>query len=184
MHGAHEADERAEGKLDTVERRSKILELLQGREEPMSASSIAKKFSVSRQIIVGDIAILRAADHTITATPRGYILEKETSGGRVYTIACRHTEENLVEELYTVVDNGGGLLDVIVEHPLYGQISGSLQIFSRYDVDLFLKKLRENRANPLSTLTGGIHLHTLSCPSPEVFARVRKALSEKGILLE
>ena len=83
-----------------------------------------------------------------------------------------------------MVDNGGGLLDVIVEHPLYGQISGSLQIFSRYDVDLFLKKLRENRANPLSTLTEGIHLHTLSCPSPEVFARVRKALSEKGILLE
>ena len=161
MHGAHGADERAEGKMDTVERRSKILELLQGREEPMSASSIAKKFSVSRQIIVGDIAILRAADHTITATPRGYILEKEASGGRVYTIACRHTEENLAEELYTVVDNGGG-----------------------YDVDLFLKKLRENRANPLSTLTGGIHLHTLSCPSPEVFARVRKALSEKGILLE
>lgn len=184
MHGAHGADERAEGKLDTAERRKRILELLEEREEPISAGAIAARFSVSRQIIVGDIAILRAADHTVTATPRGYMLEKAPSGRRVYTVACRHTEENLADELYAVVDNGGGLLDVIVEHPLYGQISGSLQIFSRYDADMFMKKLRENRANPLSALTGGIHLHTLSCPSPEVFARVRKALSEKGILLE
>ena len=180
----HSTCEKTEGKLDTAERRRKILEFLMEKEEPVSASSIATRFSVSRQIIVGDIAILRAADHSIMATPRGYVLEKEGSGRRVYTVACHHTEENLVEELYAVVDNGGGLLDVIVEHPLYGQISGSLQIFSRYDADMFLKKLRENRANPLSALTDGIHLHTLSCPSGEVFARIRDALSQKGILLE
>lgn len=175
---------KTEGKLDTLERRKQILELLRENKEPMSASAIAKRFSVSRQIIVGDIALLRAADHAISATPRGYMLEKEVSPQKQYTIACRHTDQNLAEELYTVVDNGGGLIDVIVEHPLYGQISGKLQIFSRYDVEMFMKKLWDNRANPLCALTGGIHLHTLSCPSAEIFQRICEKLSEKGILLE
>ena len=83
-----------------------------------------------------------------------------------------------------MVDNGCGVLDVIVEHPLYGEISGSLQIFSRYDVDAFCKKLEKEKANPLCALTGGIHLHTLSCPSEEAYQRVLSALREKGILFE
>ena len=34
------------------------------------------------------------------------------------------------------------------------------------------------------TLTEGIHLHTLSCPSEDAFRRVRTALREMGVLLE
>lgn len=176
--------EEKELRLDAAERRKQILELLENNREPLSAGAIAKKFSVSRQIIVGDIALLRASNNDISATPRGYILNREMPSRLVYTIACQHSEENLAEELYIVVDNGGSILDVIVEHPLYGQMSGQLQICSRYDVDMFLQKLKENKANPLCALTGGIHLHTLACPSPEVYERICRRLSEKGILLE
>ena len=88
-----------------------------------------------------------------------------------------------MEELYTVVDLGGEVLDVIVEHAVYGQLIGQLQIRSRFDVDAFVEKLNQYRAAPLSSLTEGIHLHTLSCPSEEVFSRIQKALRESGILL-
>lgn len=165
-------------------RRTQILEVLRESEEAVSATSLAKRFSVSRQIIVGDIALLRAAAHEISATPRGYVLQKHKTEQPTRTIACCHDDQLLPQELYTVVDNGCGLLDVIVEHPLYGQISGSLQIFSRYDADAFLRKLEKNQANPLCALTGGIHLHTLSCPSQEAYERVLKGLREQGILFE
>lgn len=168
----------------SVKRREEILKILKQSKEPVSASVLAGRFSVSRQIIVGDIALLRAAAHEISATPRGYILQKGPTERETFTIACRHDDQLLAQELYTVVDNGCGLLDVIVEHPLYGQISGSLQIFSRYDADLFLRKLEENRANPLCALTGGVHLHTLSCPSEEACQRVREGLRKQGILFE
>ena len=81
------------------------------------------------------------------------------------------------------MDNGGALLDVIVDHAVYGQLSGRLHIFSRYDADEFLRKLSSNEASPLSSLTDGIHLHTLSCPSPECFARICAVLREKGLLI-
>lgn len=169
--------------MNSAERRNKILELLKEKEEPVSASAMAKLFSVSRQIIVGDVAILRAASHAITATPRGYVLEKEKQDSSCfYTVACRHTLDTMGEELYAVVDQGGAVLNVIVEHPLYGQISGELQIFSRYDVDQFVKKLQKYQASPLSALTNGIHLHTLYCPTEEIFHRIRRELREKGIL--
>lgn len=88
----------------------------------------------------------------------------------------------LAEELYAIVDNGCGLIDVIVEHPVYGQLSGQLRIFSRYDADNFLEKLSKDHASPLCDLTGGVHLHTITCRSEEDYRRVLKELEEKGIL--
>lgn len=71
-------------------RRRKILELLRESSQPVSAGSIAAQFQVSRQVIVGDIALLRAANEKISATPRGYILDDDSeSNGCVHTIACR-----------------------------------------------------------------------------------------------
>ncbi|MEM1483960.1 transcription repressor NadR [Oscillospiraceae bacterium PP1C4] len=171
--------------MNSNERREKILETLKQSTQPVSATVLANKFEVSRQIIVGDIALLRAANMAISATPRGYIMQK--SGGiaqNTYTIACKHNRENLSEELYAVVDNGGGFIDVIVEHALYGQLSGQLHIFSRYDADAFLKSLDENQAAQLSTLTDGIHLHTIACQSEEAYHRICALLTNKGILLE
>lgn len=149
---------------------------------PVSAASLASLLSVSRQIIVGDIALLRAAGESIAATPRGYVLE--ASPGKVYTIACIHGVEDTEKELNIMVDNGCTVISVTVEHPIYGQLTGQLQLSSRYDVSQFMEKLRTGEVAPLCQLTGGVHLHTLSCPDDACFERTRAALAEAGLLYD
>lgn len=171
--------------MTSIKRRAQIEKMLMGNIEPISATTLAKEFDVSRQLIVGDIALLRAAGKKISATPRGYIMISENKQDeQLFTIACNHSIENMASELYAVVDNGGAILDVTVEHAVYGQIVGELQIFSRYDADLFLKKIKDNSILPLSKLTGGIHLHTIQCKDEEVFKRILEALRKENILLE
>lgn len=168
--------------VDRKKRKSGLLEELQSADRPISASALAGKFGVSRQIIVGDIAILRAEGHKITATPRGYILPKET-GLPICQIACKHDASQIQEELNAIVDCGGSLVDVIVEHPLYGELVGNLQISNRMEAEDFVNRVRDSKAAPLSMLTDGIHLHTISCKNPESFDRIREKLRELGILL-
>lgn len=164
-------------------RRKQIEEYLKENTEPISATALAKKFLVSRQVIVGDIALMRATGLSISATPRGYIMNSENSEEEyTFTIACNHGYENIAEELYAVVDNGGSIIDVTVEHPVYGQIVGELRIFSRYDADLFLKNIEENKAQPLFRLTGGIHLHTIRCKDAETKERILDALEKENVL--
>ena len=162
-------------------RRNAIMEVLQKEEQPISASTLAKRYNVSRQIIVGDVALLRAGGADISATPKGYLLARDR-GGIQRQIVCIHSGEQMGKELYICVDNGCCVLDVIVEHPLYGQLTGPLQLSSRYDVAQFIA--RSHTAQPLSVLTGGIHLHTLLCPSEDAYRRVLDALRQAGFLLE
>ena len=149
--------------------------------EAVTASRLAAEFGVTRQIIVSDIALLRANGQPIAAERRGYFLKKE--GGVFKTVICRHDADGLTDEFYAVVDNGGKVLNVIVEHPLYGQISAELNIASRFDADEFAKKSRELNAAFLCDLTGGVHIHTLSVPDEASYERIVAALHEKGILL-
>lgn len=169
--------------MTAEERRGEILRVLEQAETPVSASALAKQLHVSRQAIVGDVAMLRALNSPIAATPRGYVLLPSESRGQTYTIACRHGRDLLQQELYAVVDNGGGLIDVIVDHAVYGQLTGKLHIFSRYDADEFVRKLSQSESTPLSALTNGIHLHTISCPSRECFERICAALRALGVLV-
>ena len=168
--------------MDAASRRQAILDRLRAADRPVSASSLAAEQNVSRQIIVGDIAILRAGGAEISA-PRGYVLPQATDG-ITRTIACRHTLEQTGQELDILVDNGCTVLDVIVEHPVYGQLTGQLQISSRYDVEQFLARVQAHDAAPLSMLTGGIHLHTLRCPDEAACARACAALKAAGLLLD
>lgn len=168
--------------LTAGERRRQISLLLNRSGEPVSAAALAKHFSVSRQVIVGDVALLRASGAGITATPRGYILGPG-GPGIVRTAACTHSPEDMGRELYTIVDAGCEVVDVIVEHPVYGQIVGSLRLRTRDDVAGFLRRVEQNKARPLSALTGGIHLHTLRCPDETACQRVLKALEAQGFLL-
>ena len=171
--------------MTAAERRAKILRILRGSEEPVSAGRLAAELEVSRQIIVGDVALLRAGGEQINATPRGYRMESGTrSGPIVRRIACRHTAEQMEAELNAVVDHGCTVLDVIVEHPVYGELTGPLQISNRYEVSRFIEQVAACSAQPLSNLTEGIHLHTISCPSEAAFARVCAKLRELGCLLE
>lgn len=170
--------------MTSEERRLQIEKILNNNTEPITASVLAKKFSVSRQLIVGDIALMRATGLKIYATPRGYILDREDESQCVFKVACCHNDENMGAELYAVVDNGGTVQDVTVEHPIYGEILGELRLKSRYDVDLFLKKVAENKVQPLMRLTGGIHLHTIKCRDEETKKRIIKALGSKNIILK
>ena len=163
-------------------RRQAILEQLRQTDAPISAAALAARFSVSRQIIVGDVALLRAAGENISATPRGYVILPSPSG-LVRRVACCHDAAGMESELNAMVDQGCTVLDVIVEHPLYGQLTGPLQLSSRYEVTQFLRRCRDFGARPLSDLTGGIHLHTLSCPDEDTFVRVQQALEDMQILV-
>ena len=169
--------------MHAEERRKTILKLLREAAQPISASALAGQLAVSRQIIVGDIALLRAGGEEILATPRGYCFQKPGQG-LTRRVAVRHSPEDMEEELNTMVDQGCTVADVIVEHPLYGQLTGALQLSSRYDVAQFIRRSRSADAMPLSRLTDGIHLHTLLCPSEDAFRRVTALLREQGILLE
>ena len=172
--------------LTAQQRRSQILCQLQSSQSPISASRLATLFGVSRQIIVGDIALLRASGVEIVATPRGYRCGDPLaqSAGMVYTIACKHTAQQMAQELYTIVDFGATVLDVIVEHAVYGQLTGQLQLSSRYDVQQFLEKIAKSDAKPLSDLTGGIHLHTIRCQNAEMLQRILLTLRQEKILVE
>ena len=162
-------------------RREAILNTLSTCPAPVSASTLAAQFSVSRQVIVGDIALLRAGGADISATPRGYVFRHDVSG-IIRKVATRHKSDQTEAELNAIVDQGCTVVDVIVEHPIYGQITGPLELSSRYDVSQFL--LRSAETQPLSVLTEGIHLHTLSCPDEAAFTRVQNALRTLGVLLE
>ena len=160
-----------------------ILDELKRSDVPLTASSLAEQLSVSRQIIVSDVAILRASGEDIIATPKGYILGISAEE-HPYTgmISCTHTEEQLADELYTIVDLGGTVIDVTIEHAIYGELSGKLDLASRYDVDVFLSRIKkEKNALPISTLTGGIHLHRIGCKDRLCFERIRDRLTELGI---
>ena len=168
--------------MNAAQRRECILTRLSGAQNPVSASALAAELGVSRQIVVGDVALLRAGGAQIDATPRGYQLHPAEKG---YTgiLACVHrTEDEMRRELYTIVDQGGVAVDVAVENSLYGEIRANLNLASRYDVDTFLVQARSAPESLLSRMTGGVHLHTLHCPDADSFERIRQALGEKGIL--
>ena len=138
---------------------------------------------MSRQIIVGDVALLRAGGMEITATPRGYLLPR-TDADVLCTFACRHRSDQMEAELNAIVDQGCTVLDVIVEHPVYGQLTAPLHVSSRYDVAQFIDRCRQSDAVPLSRLTEGLHLHTVSCRDRQSAGRVRQALEKLGFLYE
>lgn len=170
--------------MNAESRRAEILRLLKKVSKPVSASKIAEKMSVSRQIIVGDIALLRAGGANIASTPRGYVIPADDRQSYVRQVATEHDASETQAELNAIVDQGCTVIDVIVEHPLYGELKGMLQLSSRYDVDQFIKKCLESEAVPLSQLTNGVHLHTLSCPDENAFHRAEEALRKLGFLVQ
>lgn len=167
--------------MTAIKRRNAIYQVLSA-DKPVSATALAGRFGVTRQVVVGDIALLRAEGRSVIATPRGYIIP--APDGFLRTIACVHNAAQTREELNAMVDCGCTVIDVVVEHPVYGQLTAPLAISSRYDVEQFIEKMTSASASPLSALTEGIHLHTLSCPDEDVFMHLRDKLREMGMLFE
>lgn len=168
--------------MDGATRRKKIMERLQAAPGAVSAGQLSKELGVSRQSIVGDVAILRAAGQKITATARGYLAEEGEA--QVYEVTCCHGPEDLKDELYTFVDCGANVLDVTVSHAVYGTISGPLNLASRYDVDQYLEESKRTHAKPILTLTDGVHRHRFTCESTEAYDKLCDLLRQKGYLVE
>jgi hypothetical protein len=167
------------------ERRKSILDALVSSAEPVTGQDLASRLKVSRQIIVQDIALLRAHGVDVVATPRGYILAPKASGARAQAVvACRHGRDNVKEELMAIVELGGEVIDVIVEHPLYGQMTGLLMLKSKRDVDEFMKRVEDTGASLLSALTQGVHLHTIRAHDRQALRRIVDRLRSDGYLLD
>ena len=158
--------------------------MLQISNKPISASGFASEFSVTRQIIVADIALLRASGHPIRAEHKGYVLEKNENHAILKRIVVKHGKNEVQDELYTIVDNGGKIINVIVQHSVYGKIVAELNLSSRYDIDRFIKHIQETDAKPLLLLTEGLHIHTIAVKDEEVFQRILKQLNDLHILVE
>ncbi|MGL5641118.1 MAG: transcription repressor NadR [Paraclostridium sp.] len=169
--------------MNTKERRDKILSILVNSKNPISGSHLSKELEVSRQVIVGDIALLRASGADIISTPKGYMINEGLTNSIIKTIACKHSKDCIEDELNLIVDEGATILNVIVEHSVYGQLTGDLHISSRRDVREFIKRLQNDTVNPLSQLTDGIHLHTIKCEDEEILNSVLETLKQKGYIL-
>jgi uncharacterized protein len=165
-------------------RRREILGWMQDRDVPIQGSDLARRFRVSRQCVVQDIAILRAGGEEILATPMGYRLPRQSPRSFRSVIACRHTPEQTREELEILVDHGVKILDVVVEHPIYGELRGSLMIESRADLQDFIERVQAKKATLLSSLTQGVHLHTLEASREELITRAKVKLRAGGFLLK
>ncbi len=171
--------------VEAQTRREKILNALHENKEPLTGGDLAKKFSVSRQIIVQDIALLRAKGEGILATPQGYILTKKLKEDVITaTLACQHTPAEMEEELSVIVRMGGRVLDVIVEHPIYGELKGVLMISSLKDVSRFIDDVKNTSAKPLSALTQGVHLHTIETSDSSTLEDIKESLKKLGYLVE
>lgn len=172
-------------KLLGEERRLKLLTLLKQQQRPITGTDLAKHTNVSRQVIVNDMNLLKARNEPIVATSQGYLyMEEQRTGIFERKIVCMHTGEQTQEELYTIVDCGVTVENVIIEHAVYGEITASILVSNRLEVDLFLDKLAETNANFLSALTGGTHLHVISASSEDLLDKAVDRLREKGILVE
>ncbi len=168
-----------------AERRRRLTAWMRTRTGPVHGDELARRFRVSRQCLVQDVAILRAAGVDIISTPQGYRLPQSgRSAPHRATLACRHSPAQTEEELNILVDHGLRVLDVVVEHALYGELRGSLMIESRADVQDFLRRWKTTRASLLSSLTNGVHLHTVEASSRERIARAKAALHARGMLLK
>ncbi|GAA0482108.1 transcription repressor NadR [Alkalibacterium indicireducens] len=170
--------------MEADERRRGIRDYLEQSEEAVVARTLASKFNVSRQVIVGDIALLRAAGAGIVSTPKGYIMRSQIDEGVSEAVVCQHSPDDTKEELYAIVDLGGEVIDVTVEHPIYGLLKGDLNISSRLEADEFISKVQDNPSALLSSLTEGLHIHTIKAKNEDRLQKIKKVLESKGFLYQ
>lgn len=168
--------------MNSKQRREYILNKLVKNSEPQKGHILAADMGVTRQVIVKDIAILRAEGKDIIATPEGYIIPASYVHKIKRTIAVCHKTKDIKDELEIIVKYGAIIEDVIVEHPLYGEIKGMLMIKTLRDVQSFMDRFNKEKAQPLSGLTGGVHIHTIIAEDEETIDSIIEELKEKGFL--
>lgn len=169
--------------MNLSERREKLLNIIEESNKPIKGNELAKLLNVSRQIIVQDIALIRASGQEIVATPQGYIIFNQSSKIEE-KIKCKNHKNNeeLFDELKIIVDMGGTIKDVIVNHPIYGEIKAELNISSLRDINEFMNKIEKDEFKQLSSLTECNHIHTIQVSKKEILDDILRKLREKDMI--
>ncbi|CAM3714770.1 transcription repressor NadR [Erysipelothrix urinaevulpis] len=160
------------------QRRENILNYLHANDSAYPARKFAEMYNVSRQVIVGDIALLRAEGHAIIATSKGYIFKHPQEGLIRKNIVMNHNQDQTRLELEIFVKHNVLVESVTVEHPVYGELTGQLNIKNHEDIDDFLSL----EAELLSTLTDGVHIHTIYYPQDLDFNELYHDLDHNQLL--
>lgn len=164
-----------------TERRTKIVELIENSDIPLSGAALAQQCDVSRQVIVQDIALIRASGYDIISTNRGYIIRGPLVHERIFKV--HHTDEQLEEELYSIVDIGGTIANVMVNHRVYGHMEAELGINSRRKVEAFMDDIRAGKSSPLKNITSNYHYHKVTADSEEILDMIEETLQRKHFLV-
>ena len=168
--------------MNTAQRRTEILKLLQQEEKPVAARAMASQFGVSRQVIVQDIALIRAEGNDVISTNRGYIFNAPHTVSRIFKV--HHTDADLENELCGIVDLGGKVINVMVNHRIYGHIEAELNIRSRRQVENFMEDIRSGKSSPLKNITSDYHYHKVEAESEEILDMIQDMLKRRGFLIE
>lgn len=160
------------------ERREQILKILKNSEKPIPGVELAKMLDVSRQVIVQDMALIRANRIEVTSTNRGYVLHEAKEVSRVFKVV--HNDEQVEEELNMFVDLGGKVLDVFVFHKVYGVIKVPMKIKSRRDVKKYMEEISSGKSTNLKNLTSNYHYHTITAEDEQTLDMIQEELVQKG----
>ena len=168
-----------------TERRDAIILRMQEDRKPLSGTKLASMYGVSRQVIVQDIALIRAAGYDVISTNKGYILNAAVENKTVERVfKVNHSDEQMEDELCSIVDLGGTIINTMINHKVYGHLEAPLHIKSRRNVAEFMKDIYSGKSTPLKNVTAGYHYHTISAESEEVLNMIEKMLREKQFLVE
>ncbi len=166
--------------MNGEDRREKIISILKSSNAPVAGLTLAKELGVSRQVIVQDIALLRANATAIFSTNRGYVLQEKNVCERVFKV--QHSDEEVEEELSIIVDMGGFVKDVFVYHKVYGVLKAEMNIKSRMDIRKYMEDINSGKSSLLKNVTSGFHYHTISADSEEILDMIQEDLSKRGFL--
>lgn len=169
-------------KMKVADRRKAIVNLLLSSTEAISGGKLSEEFGVSRQIIVQDITVLKGLGYEILSTHNGYIIQKSPLKERVFKVY--HTTEQTEDELNTIVNLGGTVVDVFVWHKVYGKMTAPLNIFSSLHIKQFIEGVRSGKSSELMNITGGYHYHTVRADSEDVLDIIQSALEKRGYIAQ
>ncbi len=167
--------------MQNRQRRDQILDIIKESGVPVSGADLAERLGVSRQVIVQDIALIRAEGHEVISTNRGYLLTDTIRPTRVFRV--KHRDDEIEDELLTIIDLGGTVLDVFIRHDVYGRVRGRMGIDSRKKITDFLEKLKVAKSKPLNNITDGYHFHTVEAADTQTLDLIEEKLREKGYLV-
>ena len=162
------------------ERREQIVKILNNSKIPVAGTDLAKELGVSRQVIVQDMALIRANGIDVMATNRGYVVHETKEASRVFKVI--HTDEQVEEELNLFVDLGGRVEDVFVYHKVYGVIKVPMNIKSRRDVHKYMEGISSGKSTNLMKLTSNYHYHTIVAEDEQILDLIQEELQQKGFL--